>query len=121
MYKWFLLVALLSSQAFAQDFTDAKVLNVETKQGLSNGLFNTQVESDNFTEVTVQVGDLKVAARTFPGGIGGGQVYLATHPEAMIVGTTVQARIAKRELHVEVPPKGKVLKFKIERLEKVAP
>jgi hypothetical protein len=120
MRKWLWLVALLASQAYAQEFTDAEVLNVETKQGFTNGIFNPAVKADEYTEVTLQIGDMKVTARTNPGGIGGGIVYLANHPEAMIVGSTVQAQIAKSWLQVQVPPKGKVLKFKIERLEKIA-
>jgi hypothetical protein len=120
MRKWVWLV-LLSSQAYAQDFTDAQVLNVQTKQGFTNGIFNAAVEADEYTEVTLQIGDMKVTARTSPGGIGGGIVYLANHPEAMIVGSTVQAQIAKSWLQVQVPPRGKVLKFKIERMEKLPP
>jgi len=121
MRKLFLIaVALLYSSAFAADnFTDSQVLNVEAKQGISSGpgVFNTGLESDPYTQVTVQVGDMKVTARTYA--IASGTVYLANHPEAMIVGTTVKAQIVKSELQVQVPPKGKVLKFKIERLEKL--
>jgi hypothetical protein len=119
MRKLLWVVALLSSQAFAADeFIDAQVLNVESKKGLTSGVFNAGLESDNYTEVTLQVGDLKVTARTNPGGIGGGIVYLANHPEAMIVGSTVKAQIVKSWLEVQVP-EGKVLKFKIERMEKI--
>jgi hypothetical protein len=119
MRKWLLLVALLASQANAQEFTDAEVLNVETKQGLSSGILSNQLESDNHTVVTIQLGDMKISARTYS--MGGGIVYLANHPEALIVGTTVKARLAKRgELQIEVPPKGKVLKFNVERMEKLA-
>jgi hypothetical protein len=120
MKKTLWLVALLSSQVFAQDFTDAKVLNVESKQGLSSGILGSNLESDNYTEVTVQLGELKISARTYP--MGGGLVYLANHPEAMIVGSTVQARMAKRGiLEIQVPPKAKVLKFNVERMEKTPP
>lgn len=117
MRKWLCLAALLSSQGYAQDFIDAQVLNVEMKQGLSSGILSNELESDNHTVITIQLGDMKVSARTYP--MGGGVVYLANHPEALIVGTTVKARLAKRgELQIQVQPKDKVLKFNVERMEK---
>lgn len=116
------ILALLSFQASAADdvFVDAEVINIESKQGLTSGagIFNAGLESDNYTEVTLQLGDIQVSARTYS--MGGGIIYLANHPEALIVGSTVQARIAKRGvLEVQVPPKGKLLKFNIERMEKI--
>jgi hypothetical protein len=99
-----------------EEFTDSKVIDVQARQGISNGVLGG-LDSDPHTEVTIAVGDKKVTARTFA--IGGGTVYLANHPEAMMVGATVKARIAKRgELHVEAAD-GKVLKFKIQRLEQL--
>ncbi len=114
-----LVVALISSQAFAQDdFADAQVLNVEAKQGFTSGVLGPNLEADNYTEVTIQLGDMKISARTYS--MGGGIIYLANHPEALVVGSTVKALTAKRgELQIQVPPNGKVLKFKIQRMERV--
>lgn len=118
MRQWLVLAVLLSGSAIAQEFTDAQVLNVEAKQGMQTGFLGigTELQADNYTLVTVQLGDMKVSARTYQ--MGGGMLYLASHPEAMIVGSTIKAKLVKDELQVQVPPKGKVLKFKIERLEK---
>lgn len=121
-FYWVLLgFALCSTAQAADNFVDAQVLNVEAKQALTSGgfgIFNTGLEDDDHIEVTVQIGDMKVIARSYTMAAGG--VYIHNHPEAMIVGSTVKAQIAKSWLEVQVPPKGKVLKFKIQRMEKIS-
>jgi hypothetical protein len=113
-----LLVAWVSVAAAADDeFLSSKIVDVQAKQGASNGVFGGGVEADNYTEITIEVGDKKVTARTYS--MGGGIIYLANHPEAIVVGASVRARLARRgELHIETAD-GKLLKFKIQRLEQL--
>lgn len=115
-----LLLTLFTATAMAQDFMDATIVDVQSKQGFKNGFLAPPgtIEADNYKELVVTIGTQKITARTYS--MGGGLIYLANHPEALVVGSTVQARLAKRgELQVKTA-EGKVLKFTIQRIEQLS-
>lgn len=122
MRAFLLSLSLLSAAAGAADFTTAQVLDVQSKQDFStsiNLLGPGEVQADHYTEVTLQLAAMKVTARTYK--MGGGVVWMASHPEAFIVGDTVQARLASRGVLEVQTAAGKKLKLDVLRMEKVTP
>jgi hypothetical protein len=107
---------LMSISSIADDFVDATILDMQAKQGFTNGIVGGGVESDNHKELTIQLGDMKVTARSFA--MGGGVVYINNHPEVFVVGSTIKARLAKRGVLEVLAPDGKLLKFDVQRMEK---
>jgi len=99
-------LSCVCSAASAQEFADAVVLDVVIEQGFDGA----------YTTVTMQLGDLKIAARTYS--VGGGVVYLQQHPEALIIGSTLQARLVKRGVLEVRMPEGKLVKLQAQRMER---
>lgn len=121
--KTFLLLVLalgpICGLAAESEFADARVLDVQARQGTSNApVLGNRIQADNFTEITVQLGEMKVTARSFE--YGGGVIYISQHPEAFVVGTDVKARLAGHGILELLVDGKKKLKFDIQRLEKVA-
>jgi len=105
------LIALLVGAAAwsAEDFRDAKILDVEAKEETVAGY------PAPYQVITVQLGEQKISGRPWQMG----RVYLLHHPEATIVGTSVPARLDGNMLEIKIGPDQKVVKLKVLRIESV--
>ena len=107
-------VALLITAAAlpADDFRDAKILDVEAQQEQINGV------PIPYFIITVELGSQRISARTYQ--IGGGTAYVRKHPEARVVGTTVPGRTDKNVLELKLGPDQKPVRLMIQRIENIA-
>jgi hypothetical protein len=105
------LIALAASAAAwgADDFQDAKILDVEAKVETVAGY------PGPYQVITVQLGEQKISGRPWQAG----RAYLLHHPEALIVGTTLPARLDGTTLEIKIGPDQRVVKVKILRIENV--
>jgi hypothetical protein len=91
----------------ADEFRDAKILDVEAKEETVAGY------AAPYQVIPVQLGEQKISGRPWQMG----RAYLLHHPEAIIVGSTVPARIDKNMVEIKIGPEQKLVKLKIQRIE----
>lgn len=110
-----------AAMAADADYKPAKVLDVQavaSSVSCATGLFAANCASNTSPQVTLNVDGVKITAQMPPTAIGTGSLYLSSHPEALMVGADVEALAKGGWLTVKVQG-GKVLKFKVSRMEKL--
>lgn len=115
------MLALASFSVAAQDFAEATILDFQSKTKIdtpaTSRIFGgPAVEPDDYKEIVIALGNQKITARTFS--MGNGLIFINNNPLAFVVGSTVQARLGKRnELEVRVADRKSPVKFAIQRVE----